>query len=176
MLRVDAAAAAGGVVQVHEDVPSIQPCAAAPVEGELRPLAGNHLRRLQLVREQFDRIPERGADRGGVGRGRNQDVTERVAVHLRVLLRRLRLLEGALDTGGADQGGSGRPPEARIVPPPRAFRPPGGPPGGFAGPGEGRRPAPPRLFALGGRAAAPPLLEPLSIVDAANAVARLLFY
>src|SRR2546426_6523092 len=57
-----------------------------------------------LFRSQLDRVPERGADRGGVGRGRNEDVTERVAVHLRVPLRRLRLLEGALDTGGADQG------------------------------------------------------------------------
>ena len=32
------------------------------------------------------------------------------------------------------------------------------------------------LFALVGIAAAPPLLEPLSIVRAANALARFLFY
>jgi len=39
-----------------------------------------------------------------------------------------------------------------------------------------RQPRAAMLFALVGLAATPPLLEPQSIVDAANAVARLLFY
>src|SRR3989454_12358876 len=100
-----------------------------------------------LFRSQLDRVPERGADRGGVGRGRNQDVTERVAVHLRVLLRRLRLLEGALDTGGADQGGSERSHESRIVPQPVLFRHTVEPLGSFA-----RMVEPGAGLALGARA------------------------
>src|SRR5256885_8268005 len=260
VLRVDGAAGAGGVVQVHEDVPSIELCAAAPIEGELRPLTGDHLRRLQLVREELDRVPERGADRDGVGRRRNQDVAQRVTVHLPARLGRLRLLEGALDAGGADEDGSERAHESRIVPQRVLFRQTVEPLGSFARmvePAAGlalgalavlaatallelsrtlaetyrgrwfagngrdvfhagaalalaaallanglppalamlasatvlmlpllvldslparRQPRAAMLFALVGLAAAPPLLDPLSIVDAANAVARLLFY
>src|SRR5205823_7930649 len=132
VLRVDAAAASGRVVEVHEDVPPIQLCAAAPVEGELRPLPGNHLRRLQLVREQLDRVPECGAYRDGIGRRRNQDVAQRVAIDLRARLGRLRLLEGALDAGGADQDGSERAHESRIVPQRVLFRHTVEPLGSFA--------------------------------------------
>ena len=259
VLGMDPRSAPGRVVEVDEDVPRLELRLATPVQRELRPLPRDHLRRLELVREQLRRVAEDGADRGGVGGRRNENVAQGIAVDLRPRLLCLRLVERSFDAGGAEQGDGERAHGPRIVPEGVLFRHTVEPLGSFeravdpaaglafgalsvvaatgllelsrtlaetyrgrwfAGNGRdvfhagallviaaallanGLPPAiaalaaasllvlpllfldslparrPQRLamlFALVGIGAAPPLLEPSSIVQAANAVARLLF-